>query len=241
MRLILFYLLIIAGTPAFAQMPRHRDHQSEGWKWETSVDYDSSRFRTSAFSYGIEAEWGTPKFWASLSLDTYTDFKSHWDVKYDLYSTLSLGAPIHRDKKKRFFINVSLDVDGPSLLAERGLDLTPEINLAKGLTKDWWVGGALSAVLSTAPDEGNRAGYGSLTLWVTWLCKWLPNESDSIGLSMWAATNEVPGSDNALFFGLDYDFDISAQLGLNLGIGTDVSSPWERQGVYATALITWRF
>ena len=78
-------------------------------------------------------------------------------------------------------------------------------------------------------------------MWTTWLCTLLPNESDSISLGVWAATNEVPDSDNALFISLEYDFDITDNLEANFGIGTDPYLSWERFGAYAIAGLRWRW
>jgi hypothetical protein len=99
----------------------------------------------------------------------------------------------------------------------------------------------VAGVFATRPDEGNRIGYGSLTVWTTWLCALLPNESDSLSLGIWAATNEQHGVDRALFISLEYEFDLTENLEVSLGLGTDPSSPWEQVGVYGVAGLRWRW
>ena len=69
----------------------------------------------------------------------------------------------------------------------------------------------------------------------------MPDESDAISLSIWGATNEDTEADKALFITLEYDFDLADDWEVNLGLGTDPSSPWDHLGVYWTAGIMWRF
>ena len=79
-------------------------------------------------------------------------------------------------------MNATLELDAHSRLATSSGDVSPGIDVAKGITEDWWIGGGLEAVLAMNPDEGYRRGYGSLSLWITYLFGWLPDESDSISL-----------------------------------------------------------
>lgn len=220
-------------------MVRH-PHEA-GFTTSLGFDYDGSRHRTAAYGLDAEIEWGTKEYWVSLAFDTYTDFKSTYRLRSDAYATLQLGTALYRNNDERLYLNATLDLDVHSQLATHGGDITPMLGVAKGLTEDWWIGGNIGAVLSTAPDAGDHRGYASLNLWVTYLCGWLPNESDSISFNIWAATNEVPGADKALFLSLDYTFDLTDALEASIGIGTDPSSPWDHLGVYGTAGLTWRF
>lgn len=238
MKWLLLSALVVGHALATDEV-RH-PHQ-EGWSGSLGFDYDGSRHRTNAFSLGAEVEWGSSTNWISLSLDAYSDLKHDWHPRSDGYATLQLGHALYRNNDERLYFNATLDIDAHSMLAMHGGDLTPEINVAKGLTEDWWIGGNVGAVLATDPDEGDRRGYGYLTLWVTWLCGLLPNESDSLSLSVWMAGNEQHGVNKALFIGLEYQFDLTDSLEATLGIGTDPSSPWDRVGAYATAGLTWRF
>ena len=213
----------------------------EGLSGALEIDYDGSRFRTDALRYAVELEWGGKEQWINVLLETYTSLSRVLAIRHEAFATVTLGTALWRDNDARFYVNATLDVDVPSVLASRGVDFTPEINFAKGITEDWWVGGSVSAVLSSSPDPGNRQGYASATLWLYWACGWLPNGSDSLTLSVWAATNEVPGDDNALFVSLEYAFDITDDLEATVGIGTDIISPWDHLGVYATASLSWRF
>lgn len=189
--------------------------------------------------FGAEAQWGSSESWISLSLDAYTDLTGPWSMAEDGYATLQIGRALYRNNDKRLYLNATLDLDLHSTLASGGADLTPEIGVAKGLTEDWWIGGNLGAVLATSPDEGNRTGYASATLWIVWLCELLPD--DGLTLSLWAATNEIPGDDNALFLSLEYEFSLTDDLEASFGIGADPVSPWDHLGVFATAGFTWRF
>jgi hypothetical protein len=126
-------------------------------------------------------------------------------------------------------------------LAEHGWDLNPKLGVAWGITEDWWIGGEIGAVLATSPDDGNRMGYASGTLWITWLCGFTPEETDSLSLGLWTAGNEIPRDDNALFIELEYTFDLTENLEASIGIGTDPISPWDHLGAYATAGIKWKF
>lgn len=229
---------LVAGS-CLAETPRHP--HVEGLSGSVDFDYDGSRARTDVFHLGAEVEWGSSRDWITFAVDTYSDLNRRWSAKDDTFFNVTFGHALLRDHDARLYINATLDVDIPSLLASRGVDLTPEINIAKGLTEDWWIGGSLNAVFSTAPDEGNRTGYGSCNLWLYWASGWLPNATDTFTLSLWAATNEVPGDDNALFFSLEYAFDITDDLEATLGIGTDPISPWDHLGVYGIAGLKWRF
>lgn len=232
-------LVLCAAPTGFAR--RAWDQHEPGLTFALDLDYDGSRNRTSAYHFGPEIEWGTKEFWINLSFDTYSDLKSGWRLTKDGFATLELGKALWRDNEARLYINAKLELDAHSYLATQGGDITPEINIAKGITADWWIGGAISGVFATDPDLGERAGYGSLTLWLRWLCALLPNESDSVALSMWAATNEARYSENALFFSLEYQFDLSDKLQAKLGVGTDPYSPWDHLGIYGTAGLTWRW
>lgn len=232
-------IALLTATASGADMVRH-PHEA-GLTGSLGFDYDGSRHRTYAYGFEAELEWGTKNHWLSLTFDTYSGLQGDWRLRGDGYATLQLGTALHRDNDARLYVNATLDLDAHSILASQGADITPEINAAWGITEDWWIGGNLGAVLATDPDEGNRRGYGSLTLWLTWLCGWLPDESDSLSLSVWAATNEEPGADKALFISLEYEFDLTDSLEASLGLGTDPSSPWDHLGLFATAGLTWRF
>ena len=213
----------------------------EGASYTLDLDYDGSRARTSALRLGAEVQWGDDNRWLSLALDSYTDGGSAWDWREDLYPGVEAGWALHRDNDARWYVNATFSVEGPSVLSEKGIDLSPELNTAFGITDDWWIGGALGGVFATAAEDGNRVGYGYITLWVAWLTAWLPNESDSLAFNLWAATNEIPDDDDALFLSLEYEFDLNDDLDGVIGIGTDPISPWDHLGVYATAGLRWRF
>ena len=238
LRLVAFALLVAPWS--HASDPVRHPHEA-GLSGSIGFDYDGSRHRTNAFSLGTEVEWGSKESWISLSLDAYTDLKHDWRMRSDGYATLQLGHALHRDNEERLYINATLDLDAHSMLATHGGDLTPELSLAKGITEDWWIGGNVGAVFATDPDEGDHQGYAYTTLWITWLCGWLPNESDSVSFSVWFAGNEQHDVDKALFLGLEYQFDLTDSLEASVGIGTDPSSPWDHLGAYATAGLTWRF
>lgn len=235
--LLCFALL---GEPALAADIIRHPHQA-GFTGSLGIDYDGSRYRTAAFDVSASAEWGSNKSWLNLSFDGFTDFKESWRLRSDAYATLELGHALYRNNDERLYLNATLDLDVHSQLAIHGGDITPSLDVAKGLTDDWWTGGSLAAVLATDPDEGNRRGYASLVLWTTYLCGWLPNESDSISLNIWAATNEEHGADRALFIATEYQFDLTDSLEASISLGTDPSSPWDHLGLYATAGLTWRF
>ena len=232
-------LVWCVASQAFAR--RAWDQHEPGLSFALDLDYDGSRARTSAFHFGPEVEWGTREFWINLSADTYTDFQRGWRFRSDTFATLEIGKALWRDNDARLYINAKLEFDAHSYLAMQGGDISPEINLAKGLTPDWWIGGAVSGAFATDPDPGERAGYGSITLWLRWLCCLLPNESDSIALSVWGATNEVRYSQNALFISLEYEFDLSEKLQAKVGLGTDPVTPWDHLGLYGTAGLTFRW
>lgn len=234
-------LALVGCTCSQAFSRRAWDQHEPGLSFALDLDYDGSRARTSAFHFGPEVEWGTREFWINLSADTYSDFNSGWRFRSDTFATLELGKALWRDNDARIYINAKLELDAHSYLAMQGGDISPEINFAKGLTPDWWIGGAVSGVFATDPDPGKRAGYGSMTLWLRWLCGLLPNETDSIALSVWAATNEVRYSQNALFISLEYEFDLTEKLQAKVGLGTDPSTPWDHLGLYGTAGLTLRW
>jgi hypothetical protein len=223
----------------WAETPRHP--AADGLSLDLAFDYDGSRFRTGGSHAGIEVEWKGDKSWVKLDLDSYSDFKRGWRFKDNTYGGVTIGTALYKNHEERLYINANLIIEGPSQLADHGIDISPQITIANGLTKDWWIGGDLTRVFSTSRNPGNRSGYVSLTTWLMWFSRWLPNESDAFTMSAWAATNEVPGDDNALFFSLTYDFDISDNLDANVGVGTDPYTPWEHRGVYFTAGVRWRF
>ncbi len=235
----LLILSMSAGTALGADMVQH-PHEA-GFSSSIGLDYDGSRHRTACWDFAAAAEWGTKEYWLNLSLDAFSDFKSDWRLRGSSYATLQLGKALYRNNDDRLYVNATFDVDVHSQQASQGGELTPEINVAKGLTADWWIGGSLGAVLATAPNAGNRQGYGSLALWVTYLSGWLPNETDSISLNLWTADNETPGAGNALFLSLGYQFSLSDHWEANIGIGTDPLSPWDHLGVYGLAGIKRRF
>ncbi len=239
MQLKLWIAALVLGTFAHAYVPDFEVR--EGANFTLDLDYDGSRYRTSALRFGLEAEWGDDNRWLSLGLDSYTDLKHRWQASEDIYGSIQGGWALHRDNEARWYVNTTLTIDAPSVLSERGLDLTSELNTAYGITDDWWIGGALGGVFATAPEEGNRLGYGYATFWIVYLTGWLPNESDSLALNIWAATNEIPDDDKSLFLTLEYEFDVNDALDGVLGIGTDPISPWDHKGIYGTAGLRWRF
>jgi hypothetical protein len=222
-----------------AQTPRQL--RRDGWSQTLSLDYDGSRFRTSAVHVGAELEWGSQELWASLNFDTYTGEQSNWRLRTDSFATLQLGRALHRDNAARLYLNATINIDFHSVLASQGGDLTPEINAAWGINDEWWLGGNLGGVFATDPDEGYRRGYGYATAWLYWNSCWTPNEEDAWTLSIWAANNEDSEADNALFISLEYEFDVTETMSVNLGIGTDPISPWDHQGIFGTLGLIWRF
>ena len=63
-----------------------------------------------------------------------------------------MGKALWRDNESRLYINTKLEFDAHSYLASQGGDVMPEINIAKGITADWWVGGAIAGVFATDPN-----------------------------------------------------------------------------------------
>jgi hypothetical protein len=237
--LSLLAFMLITCDASQAQNPRRET--AEGFSGDVTFDYDGSRHRTASMHGGIGVEWPGEKFWTKLDFDTYTDFSKHWALRDSAYGALGFGAAIHKDHKDRLYINALVEVSGPSQLADKGVDFDAKITVAKGLNADWWLGGDLERIFSTSRNPGNRSGYLSVTTWAMWFSRWLPNDSDAFKFSIWAATNEVPDDDNALFLSLEYEFDITDSLDASIGIGTDPSSPWERKGIFATAGLRWSF
>ncbi len=233
-------VLILAGVGT-SHARRAWDQHEAGLSVDVTFDYDGSRFRTSSFHYGTEVEWGNLEEWVSLTFDTFSDFNSGWRMTQDAYATLELGKALWRDNDARLYINASLEIDAHSYLASTGWDLSPEISFVKGLTDEWWVGANVGGSFATSPDEGYLAGFGSLTLWATWLTGWMPDEEDSLSLSIWMATNEDPDVGRALFIGLEYTFDLTDSVEASVGFGTDPYTPWDHLGAYASAGIRWTF
>lgn len=238
-----------AGAAVFAAGPlsapardfqKHPGHDN-GWSGEVSIDYDGSRSRTSAYHLGGSLEYGSKQSWISLSLDEYGDPSSGFDLRENTYATLEVGYALHRNNKERLYLNAMLEAEPHSLLASRGWDLSPALGVVWGVTPEWWIGAEAGAVLATGPDDGNRMGYPSLAVWTTWLCGFTPSGGDAISLGVWTAGNEIPGDDNALFVELEYSFDLTDELEMKLGLGTDPVSPWDHEGVYFSAGLTWSF
>lgn len=238
---------LVATASVFSTVPfaNARDAHAlkervEGWSAELAADYDGSRSRTAKFHQGLQIEWGSHERWASLSADLYDDASSI-DLQEDGYITLELGGALHRDNAHRFYVNATVEIDLHSLLADRGWDLSPSLDFAWGITEDWWLGGDVGAVFATHPDPGNTAGYPSITLWLNWQCGLTPAETDSMAISLWAAGNEVRGDDNCLFAEFEYTVDLLENVEASIGVGTDIISPWEHQGVYFKAGVKWSF
>lgn len=235
-------LVTLACPLLLSARETHRNATHEpGLTTELLLDYDSSRARTNHTRAGFEVEWGTAQTWISLAGDMFTDFSHAIDLREDGYVTLQVGHALYRNNEQRLYWNAMLDIDPHSQLASRGWDLTPKLGVAWGMTEDWWIGGEAGAVLATSADEGNRMGYPSLSLWVTWLCGFTAKETDTLSLSLWAAGNEIPDEDNALFLELEYTFDLTENLEAAVGLGTDPISPWDHLGLYLTAGLKWTF
>lgn len=234
-------LLACAPFSAEARDERRARGRENGWSGQVELDYDMSRSRTNALRAGFEVEWGNPESWINLAGDTYGDPAGKLNFQDDSYLTLELGYALYRNNRDRLYVNAMLDVDPHSLLSTRGWDLSPSMGVAWGITKEWWIGGELGASLATSPDEGNRNGYPSLSLWATWLCDFTPQGGDSLSLGLWLAGNEVPGDDNSVFAELEYAFGLTESLEAKFGVGTDPVSPWDHLGIYFSAGLTWRF
>ena len=226
---------------AHARDPLKETDRKDGWSGDFSLDYDGSRARTNTLHAGLEAQWSTPRAWISLSGDTYSDLASSPDFRKDSYATLQLGYALYKNNEERLYWNAKLEIDPHSQLASRGWDLAPSMDVAYGLTEDWWIGCDVGAVLSTRPDEGDHAGFLSQTLWIYWLCGFTAEETDALSLSLWAAGNEVPGGDHNLFAELEYTFDLTDNLEAAIGVGTDIMSQWDHLGVYFSAGLKWSF
>jgi hypothetical protein len=235
-------LILLCIPPAASARDERRARGREiGWSGQVELDYDQSRSRTNALRAGFEIEWGDSQTWINLAGDSYTGPDYHFNLRNDSYVTLELGYALYRNNDQRLYVNTMLDIEPHSLLAARGWDLSPALGVAWGITKEWWVGGELGAALALSPDEGNRNGYPSLSLWTTWLCDFTSKGGDSLSLGLWLAGNEIPGDDPQLFAEVEYAFDITEGLEMKLGLGTDPISPWDHLGLYFTAGLTWRF
>ena len=212
-----------------------------GLTTELLLDYDGSRARTNHTRAGFEVEWGTSENWLSLAGDLFSDLAHPIDLGDDGFITLQLGHALYRNNDERLYWNAILDIDPNSQLASIGWDLTPKLSVAWGLTEDWWIGGEFAGVLATRPDDGNRMGYASISLWLTWLCGFTDEETDTLSFSLWAASNEIPHDDNALFLELEYTFDLTEHLEACFSVGTDPISPWDHLGAYVSAGLRWTF
>jgi hypothetical protein len=233
------FAVVLSGGSLQARPDALRRSGDESWSTSLLFDYDTSRFRTSAWHLGTEIEYGSWEQWAQLELDTYSSFNAPWDLRSDSYATLQFGRALHRDKERRLFINATLSVDVRSRLSSYGGDVTPQAEVVWGISEDWWVGGNIGGVLATAPEEDVKRGYLSGNVWVSWQAGWLSD--DALSLNIWAAGNEIPQDDKVLFVELEYTFSVSDSLDITVGCGTDPISPWDHLGFFGTAGLRWTF
>ena len=230
---------LLCSCCIFARPDALRRSGDESWNTSLVFDYDTSRFRTNAWHLGAEIEWGSWEQWVQLELDTYSSFQHAWQLRSDSYATLELGKALHRDNTQRVYVNAMLSLDAHSQLSRYGGDITPQVEVVWGITKEWWMGANLGAVLATSPEEDVKRGYLSGNVWVSWQAGWL--EDDALSLNLWAAGNEIPDDDKVLFIEMDYTFSLTESLELSLGCGTDPISPWDHLGFFGTAGLRWTF
>jgi hypothetical protein len=232
-------LLWLTAVPLQAVLPALRRSGDDEWQTSLLFDYDTSRFRTNAWHFGSEIQWGSWDRWIQLELDTFSSFQNAWNLRSDSYATLELGHALHRDKDRQIYINGKLRVDAHSQLSRYGGDVTPQVEIVWGINDDLWMGADIGAVLATAPEEDVKRGYLSGNVWIAWLCGW--QEDDSLSLNVWAAGNEIPQDDKVLFIEMEYSFALSESLQATVGLGTDPISPWDTLGIWGTAGLQWFF
>ncbi|MEO7932712.1 MAG: hypothetical protein ABIT76_06100 [Chthoniobacterales bacterium] len=232
-------LSIIAAFSLQAEDIRHP--RIDGLSGTVGVGYDGTRLSSEAFNLSSEIEFGDTKTWISLSTDTNLSSFSDFRIRRDSYLSLKLGAALYRNNDTRFYLNATFALDPHSRYATQGMDLSPGLDFAWGLTDALWIGGGFGIDASTSPKISHKPIHPTADVFVTYLCAWLPNESDSISLNANAGADDSSGSSQTLSVNLSYTFNLTENLEATVGIGGNVISSIEPGGVHALSGLTWRF
>lgn len=209
---------------------------------EIESSYDGSRFRTGTWEWSASVMLENEDKWSmELGAHTYSDLKQSSSLHDEAQGYLNLERTVWISEKEDVYLLFSLEIAGPSTLAYRGMDFTPELEFEFECRENWWIGVAVGGTLATSPDPGNKTGYAFLDTWVTIDTSWLPNESDYVTIGVYASTQEDPELGKSLSIEGVYGFDLTESCAVEFGVGTEIATPYEQQGIYALGQLSWRW
>ncbi|CAN5901538.1 hypothetical protein BH11VER1_BH11VER1_11640 [soil metagenome] len=209
---------------------------------EIESSYDGSRFRTGTWEWSASVMLEKDDKWSmELGAHTYSDLKQSASLQDEAQGFLNLERTVWISEKEDAFLQISLEIAGPSTLSYRGMDFTLELDFEFECRENWWIGVAIGGTLATSPDPGNKVGYAFLDTWVTIDTSWLPNESDYVTIGVYASTQEDPQLGKSLSVEGVYGFDLTDSCAVEFGVGTEIATPYEQQGIYALGKLSWRW
>lgn len=209
---------------------------------QLEAGYNGANHRTGMWEWSAAAGSGVDDQWSiEGGARTYSDLRHSQLLLDQAQAYTSFSRMLWIDDDEQLYLDLLLDIAGPSSLTFRGFEFSPGIKLLFKANDEVSIGLAAGAVLGTSPDPGDRAGYIFAEIWTTWETRWLKNQSDQITLSVYSSTHERPGYRMARSAEAAYGFDINDSCSVQIGIGTELSTPYERQAFYFLGSLGWRF
>ncbi len=234
-------VLALSGPAVAGEAVKETD--SPDFSYLIGADYDGSLHRTSKWGWSLGVEYGLAEHWSvEVGARTYSDLSHSNNLRDEAQWFTNFEWTAYATKNRHVIFETFLDIDGPSTLgAHHGIELIPGLKLELTLTKTIRVGAAGGAVLATEALAGNHTGYEFVALWAKHWTKWLPNKSDTLGLSLYGATDETPGVKDQISIQLGYEFDIGKHCAANFGIGRELKTPYPHDSFYLAGGLNWRF
>ncbi len=239
----LFILLCTGGALAgeSAKVAMEEDDEEDATTFgEVSIAYDGSNYRTSKWSLTASLEHEFADDWsAEIGVRTFNDLHHGSLFRTETQGYLFLHKSLWKSKDEDLFLSAGLSAAGPSLITYQGFEFTPELVFDGEVMENLWAGIAIGGTLTTAPNEGDNVGTMFASAWLTYDTEWLKNESDYVTVDFYFYTDETPGYGNSFSIEGAYGFDLTDSLSVEFGIGTEITTPYDRHAVYATGRFTW--
>ncbi len=242
------------GTPTYV----YERQLAQEASWSLSADYNSSAHRGGAWGYGAQFACPLGRKWEAIlhgRLFPNAENSSHdeevlWQIaarlEYQVWTSSTNITPAARTKDEPddpsegdSEILLFVGVAGPSLVSQSGVDLEAGVFSNFSLADDLTLFLTLGANYTTVSLYYTRDAFAFGDVELAYDTGWLPNQSDTWFISLYAESGEIRGQGEFVQASGGVRFSLHQGVDIELRVGTEIGSPYyKREDLFLQAGVT---